>query len=165
MKRLLACFVFLAGSIGAADLWEAPVLPQPFEKEPLRAVRIPEWVQDTMGVGYTLSGMKTESRERSVRAGVTLSEMGFVDPFYAYFDSKLLKRRSPHVPLERLDKDIAEYRKLGIKMLGVVPPGLQAEVYETHPEWRRIAKNTTEIPQVDMKKQPFGGGLCLLGPY
>lgn len=147
------------------ELWEAPVLPQPFEREAFRPIRVPAWVQETIGAGYTLSGMNTAQRERSVAAGVSLSEFGFVDPFYAYFDSKLLKRRSPHVPLERLDKDMAEYRRLGIKMLGVVPPGLQAEVYETHPEWRKISKNTTEIPQVDMVKQPFGGGLCLLGPY
>ena len=147
------------------ELWEAPVLPQPFEREAFRPIRVPPWVQETIGAGYTLSGMNTAQRERAVSAGVTLSEFGFVDPFYAYFDSKLLKRRSPHVPLDRLDKDMAEYRRLGIKMLGVVPPGLQAEVYETHPEWRRISKNTTEIPQVDMVKQPFGGGLCLLGPY
>ena len=91
--------------------------------------------------------------------------MGFVDPFYAYYDSKLLKRRSPHVPLDRLPKDIAEYKKLGVRILGVYPPCLQGEVYETHPEWRRIATNTTEIPTIDMKKYPHGGMLCLLGPY
>ncbi len=172
MKRTRKLLLGLGMLVGAAtpraiadEIWEAPVLPQPFEREAFRPIRVPAWVQDTIGAGYTLSGMNTAQRERAVAAGVTLSEFGFVDPFYAYFDSKLLKRRSPHVPLERLDKDMAEYRRLGIKMLGVVPPGLQAEIYETHPEWRKISKNTTEIPQVDMVKQPFGGGLCLLGPY
>lgn len=33
------------------------------------------------------------------------------------------------------------------------------------PDWRRIATNTTEIPQTDMVKFPHGGMLCLLGPY
>src|SRR5215204_4129489 len=172
MKRIRFYFLGLlfvsaiAASRGfSADIWEAPVMPQPFEREPFRPIRIPNWVQETIGAGYTLSGMNTAQRERAVAAGVTLSELGIVDPFYAYFDSKILKRRSPHVPLERLDKDMAEYRRLGIKMLGVVPPGLQAEIYEAHPEWRRISENTTKIPQVDMVKQPFGGGLCLLGPY
>jgi hypothetical protein len=165
---LLRAFLVIAGILtqaSAADLWEAAVLPQPFEREPFRPIHIPAWVQETIGAGYTLSGMNAAQRQRAVSAGVTLSEFGFVDPFYAYFDSKLLKRRSPHVPLEHLEADMAEYRRLGIKMLGVVPPGLQAEVYEGHPEWRRIGKNTTEIPQVDMVKQPFGGGLCLLAPY
>ncbi len=91
--------------------------------------------------------------------------MGFVDPYYAYYDSKLLQKRSPHVPLDQLEANLAEYRKLGIKVLGVYPPCLQGEVYEKHPEWRRISTDVTEIPQVDMKKQPFGGMLCLLGPY
>ena len=31
----------------------------------------------------------------------------------------------------------------GVRILGVYPPCLQGEVYEGHPEWRRIATNTT----------------------
>jgi hypothetical protein len=161
---LAVCSAFVAQSFGA-DIWEEPVLAQPFEQAPFRPVRLPEWVRETIGVGYTLSGMNTAQRERAVAAGVTISEFGFVDPLYAYYDSNLLLKRSPHVPLERLDKDMAEYRQLGIRMLGVYPPSLQGEVYEKHQEWRRISKNTTEIPQVDMEKQPFGGMLCLLGSY
>ena len=168
---LKAIFAFLAvaavSALGGDErgIWEAPVLAQPFEHAPFRPVRIPEWVRGTLGVGYTLSGMDSVQRERAVAAGVTMSEFGFVDPFYAYYDSKLLARRSPHVPLERLDKDMAEYQRLGVKILGVYPPCLQGEVYETHPEWRRIATNTREIPTIDMKKFPHGGMLCLLGPY
>ena len=122
-------------------------------------------MQDTVGCGYTLSVMDGKARATAAAHGVTISEMGFVDPFYAYYDSKLLKKRSPHVPLGRLEKDIAEYKKLGVRILGVYPPCLQGEVYENHPDWRRIATNTTEIPQIDMKKYPHGGMLCLLGPY
>src|SRR4029077_20499606 len=72
---------------------------------------------------------------------------------------------SPHVPADRLEKDIAEYQRLRVRILGVYPPSLQGEVYEGHPEWRRIATNTTEIPQIDMKAFPHGGMFCLLGPY
>jgi hypothetical protein len=122
-------------------------------------------VQETIGCGYTLSGMDTKARASAAAHGVTISEMGFVDPFYPYYDSKLLKKRSPHVPLGRLEKDIAEYQKLGVRILGVYPPCLQGEVYENHPDWRRIATDTTEIPQIDMKTYPHGGMLCLLGPY
>ncbi len=147
------------------DLWEAPVAKQPFETQPFRPIKPPAWLEETMGCGYTLSAMDSKARQKAAEHGVTLSEIGFVDPFYAYYDSKLLKRRSPHVPLGRLEKDIAEYKKLGVRLLGVYPPCLQAEAYETHPEWRRIATNTTEIPQIDMKKFPHGGMLCLLGPY
>lgn len=140
-------------------------MSQPFEKQPFSEVRIPEWLQSTVGVGYTLSAQNTEQRKKAVELGVTISELGFVDPFYAYYDSKLLKKRSPHVPLERIDQEVAEYRKLGIRILAVYPPCLQGEAYELHPEWRRIATNTTEIPQVDLKEHPYGGMLCLLGPY
>jgi hypothetical protein len=160
--------VTLLSSVVAAaepDIWGRAIMPQPFEKQPFHEVKIPQWLQDTVGVGYTLSGQNTEQRKKAVELGVTISELGFVDPFYAYYDSKLLKKRSPHVPLERIDQEVAEYRKLGIKILAVYPPCLQGEAYELHPDWRRIATNTTEIPQVDLKAHPYGGMLCLLGPY
>lgn len=133
--------------------------------KPRQPLKVPAWLQDTIGVGYTLSGMNTAQRVEAVKHGVTISEMNFVDPFYPYYDSKLLKKRSPHVPLDRLQKDIAEYKKLGIRILAVYPPTLQGEVYETHPDWRRIPTDTTTIPQVDMKKFGHGGMLCPLGPY
>ncbi|MFN0196114.1 MAG: ThuA domain-containing protein [Planctomycetaceae bacterium] len=146
-------------------VFDREIASQPFDKEPFRQIAIPDWVEDTLGCGYTLSGMNSEQRRAAASHGVTISEMNFVDPFYPYYDSKLLKRRSPHVPLERLTNDLAEYKKLGVRVLGVYPPCLQGEVYETHPEWRRIATNTTEIPTIDMVNFPHGGMLCLLGPY
>ena len=149
----------------APDIWGQTILAQPFDKGPFREVKLPAWVQETTGVGYTLSGMNSAERKAAAEMGITISEMGFVDPFYAYYESKFLKRRSPHVPLGRLEKDIAEYQKLGIRVLGVYPPTLQGEVYELHPDWRRIATDTNQVPQVDLKKYPHGGMLCLLGPY
>lgn len=146
-------------------IWGKTILKQPHDKEPFREVRVPAWVEETLGVGYTLSGMNFEQRKRAAEAGVTISEIGFVDPFYAYYDSKFLAKRSPHVPAGQLEKDIAEYRKLGVRLLGVYPPCLQGEAYEKHPEWRRISEDTTKIPQIDMVKYPHGGMLCLLGPY
>lgn len=147
------------------DFWEQPLPAQPFDREPFRPIRPPEWVRRTVGCGYTLSVMNTEQRTKAVEHGVTISEFGFVDPLYVYYDSKLLKRRSPHVPAERIAKEIAEYQRLGVRILGVYPPTLQGEVFEKHPDWRRIATNTTQIPQVDMKQNPAGGMLCILGPY
>lgn len=154
-----------AGQAGPRPIWGRTIMAQPFDRAPFRQVEIPGWLQETVGCGYTLSVMDSKGREAAAAHGVTISEIGFVDPFYAYYDSKLLKRRSPHVPLGRLEKDLAEYRRLGIRVLGVYPPSLQGEVYAAHPEWRRIPTNTREIPQVDLQKYPHGGMLCLLGPY
>ena len=145
--------------------WDAVIMPQPFDKGEFRQVRIPEWVKGTIGSGYTLSVMDTAARERAAAHGVTISEMGFVNPFFACYESKLIANRSPDFPPGRVEKDIAEYKRLGVRILGVYPPCLQGEVYEKHPEWRRIATNTAEIPTIDMKKFPHGGMLCLLGPY
>jgi hypothetical protein len=149
----------------AAEIWDRAILKQPFDKDPFHQIRIPGWVEDTVGVGYTLSGMTTEQRQKAAAAGVTISELIFVDPLYPYYDSRLLKKRSPHVPLDRLRKDVAEYQRIGLRILAVYPPSLQGEVYENHPDWRRVASNTTEIPSLDLRKYPHGGMLCLLGPY
>ncbi len=149
----------------AREIWGPVAGAQPFDKAPFREILIPEWVKGTLGAGYTLSGMGTDARTRAAAAGVTISELGFVDPFYAYYDSKLLKRHSPHVPKDRIHKEVAEYQRLGVRILGVYPPTLQSEAYELHPEWRLISKDTRDIPSVDIKAHPYGGMLCLLGPY
>jgi hypothetical protein len=165
---IAACLLIAPTRWAQADrdaIWGREIMKQPFDREPFREIRIPGWVEETTGCGYTLSVMDSAGRAAAKRHGVTISEVGFVDPFYAYYDSTLLKRRSPHVPLGRVEKDIAEYRRLGIRILGVYPPSLQGEVYENHPEWRRVATDTTEVPSIDLKKYPHGGMLCLLGPY
>ena len=180
MSYLTLFFVLFSG-LGSPRLQAAPppdssppqgpfdqslaIMPQPFDKGPFYCVRIPKWVRQTTGAGYTLSGMDSAARARAASHGVTLSEVNFVDPFYPYYDSKLLKRRSPHVGLDRLPGEIAEYKKLGVKILAVYPPTLQGEVYEAHPDWRRIDTNTSTIPTIDLKKFPHGGMLCPLGPY
>ena len=114
-------------------------MAQPFDTVPFRAIKHPVWVQETIGCGYTLSGMDTKAREAAAAHGVTISEMGFVDPFYAYYDSKLLKKRSPHVPADRLEKDIAEYKRLGVRILGVYPPCLQVGLHGFTPSGALIA--------------------------
>ena len=68
------------------EIWGRVIAPQPFDKAPFREIRVPEWVRGTLGVGYTLSGMSSEKRAKAAAAGVTISEVGFVDPFYAYYD-------------------------------------------------------------------------------
>jgi len=152
---------FLAAS---AALPVAPP-PRPVGPLPFAPVRIPAWVEDTIGAGYTLSGMDTAARTEAARHGVTLSEVNFVDPFFAYYNSQLLRRRSPHVPPGKLEADLAEYKRLGVRVLGVYPPTLQGEVYELHPDWRRVSTDTTDVPTIDLKKYPHGGMLCPLGPY
>jgi hypothetical protein len=109
--------------------------------------------------------MDSEGRAKAARHGVTLSELTFVDPFFAYYDSGLLKKRNPAVPADRLARDIAEYKRLGVRILAVYPPTLQSEVYAAHPDWRRVPTDTAEVPSVDLKTTPHGGMLCPLGPY
>ena len=149
----------------AESIWGRTVGAQPFDSESFREIAIPDWLRETAGVGYTLSGQSEEARAAAAAAGVTISEMGFVNPFFANYDSQLIRRRDPSLPADYISREIASYRRHGVRILAVYPPTLQGEVYEPHPESRHIATDTREIPQVDLKKQPFGGMLCLLGPY
>jgi len=169
LRSLCISCLLLAGycvaQTPASSIWGEELMPQPFDGMPLRPIEIPSWVQNTLGCGYTLSVMQSADRAKAVEHGVSISEMGFVDPFFAYYPSRLLSRRSPYVPAGKLEEEIAEYQRLGVRILAVYPPCLQSEVYELHPEWRRIATDTTEVPTVDLKQYPHGGMLCLLGPY
>jgi hypothetical protein len=70
--------------------------------------------------------MDSAGRARAAEHGVSISEIEFVDPLYAYYDSRLLKRRSPHGPPDPVANEIAEYKRLGIRILGVYPSSPEA---------------------------------------
>lgn len=109
-------------------------MSQPFEVRPFRQVRVPQWVEGTVGCGYTLSVMDAAGRAEAARHGVTISEMGFVNPFFACYDSRFIANRSPEYPSGRVAREIAEYKQLGVRILAVYPPCLPGEVYEKHPD-------------------------------
>jgi hypothetical protein len=73
------------------EIWDKVIFKQPFDRSPFRQITVPAWVEKTTGCGYTLSGMDSLARAAAVAHGVTISELGFVDPFNAYYDSKLLR--------------------------------------------------------------------------
>jgi hypothetical protein len=70
------------------DIWGDAIMKQPFDKEPFRQIKVADWLHDTVGCGYTLSVMDSKARAKAAAHGVSISEVGFVDPFYAYYDSK-----------------------------------------------------------------------------
>ncbi len=64
-------------------------MPQPFDTVAFHEIAVPPWVEETIGCGYTLSVMDGPARQRAAAHGVTISEMGFVDPFYDYRFTRL----------------------------------------------------------------------------
>ncbi len=48
-----------------ASIWGRTIAAEPYDKVAFREILIPEWVQETVGVGYTLS----VQRCRAARAG------------------------------------------------------------------------------------------------
>jgi hypothetical protein len=44
----------LAQAQDKTDVWGRTILPQPHDAAPFREVKVPAWVQETTGVGYTL---------------------------------------------------------------------------------------------------------------
>ena len=163
---LRACAVLLACCAAVpcrGEIYEPTAMPaEPSQVGEFKPIAVPKWVEDLPTVCYTLSAMPGAMREELAAAGGGISEVGFVDPTHVYYESKFLKNRSPHRPADYIEKEIADYDRLGLKILGIYPPTLQGEVYHKHPEWRRIATNTTEIPNTT---DPVGGSLCPIGPY
>ena len=87
MRSTLPVLLLVLGSLWAivplgraevpeSTIWGEPILQQPFDRGIFRQVRIPAWVQETIGCGYTLSGMDSQGRARAAAHGVTISEMG-----------------------------------------------------------------------------------------
>jgi hypothetical protein len=80
---------------------------------------------------------------------VTISEMGFVDPFYAYYDSRLLKKRSPHVPLREEVVPIHDIRVTfgpgyRFRRIHLEPEGRNLEVRKT-PEGVSVVVSRLEV--------------------
>ena len=161
MVLLLTVAVAEAGP----SIWGDTIMKQPYEKTPFREIKVPDWVSDLKVVCYGLPSIDSKEFANLAKDGVETGCVFFGDPFSACYDSKFLKNRSVGYPQERLDKDYAAISKLGLKIIGVIPPALIAEIYFGHPEWRRIETNTTEIPLVDVAKQSYGGPLCMTGPW
>ncbi len=165
MLLLLAFVPSARAQTPPPSIWGRAILSQPFDKQPFHEVAIPDWLNDLTGVTYCFSVMAQADREKAAAAGSEISELGFADPLFVYYPSEYLKHTNPAVPAADIGKRIADYKRLGVRILGGVPPGLIAEVYAAHPEWRSISTDTAVIPSVDLATNPVGGGLCLLGPW
>src|SRR5579871_1705676 len=172
---LLFCAIFsLAGhsapgqqaaQAAAPSIWGKAIQKEPFDTAPFHEIQIPDWLEEMTRLTYCFSVSDGITRDRATLAGSQMSEMGFDNPFYVNYPSALLKKRDPNLPSDYIEKEIADYKRRHVRILAVVPPGLQGEIYAQHPDWRRIPTNTTVIPAVDTKSDPIGGPLCLLGPW
>jgi hypothetical protein len=149
----------------AKSIWERTLPAQPFDTQPFRQIAVPDWLEETTRVTYCFSVMDAKMRDRATQAGSQMSEMGFVSPLFVNYPSAILKKRDPNLPADYIDKEIADYKRRHVRILAVVPPGLQGEIYAAHPDWRRITTDTRAIPQIDVNVNAVGGPLCLLGPW
>ncbi|MEI6913928.1 MAG: beta-galactosidase trimerization domain-containing protein, partial [Armatimonadota bacterium] len=155
----------MAGAIdadAAPDIWGKTIMKQPFDEQPVREIKIPEWVLDSPRYNYSVTALG--NYKEAAASGTQLGELAFGDTKGVYYDSKLLKR-TPGIPDGLLEKQIANYTKNGIRTIGAIPPCLMAQAYSEHPEWRGIPNNTTEIPNLDLAQNPAGGWLCQIGPW
>ena len=147
------------------DIWDRAIFKQPFDTTPLHRIKPPDWLNDITCLTYCFSVMDQNSRQSAADIGAQMSEMGFVDPFFVHYDSEFLHQHPPGYNPEKIKEEIANYKRMGVRIIAVYPPGLQSEIYSANPQWRQISTNTTEIPNTDMELYPFGGPLCLMGPY
>ena len=160
---LIVCARSATGAEAADGIWGKVIVQGPLDTRPFRAIRPPGWVMDLTTNVYCVS--ITEEFDLAAQLGAQIGELRLVDLVHVNYDSAYLKSRNPDLPADYAEKMIAEYKKRGIRIISGHGPWLQAEIYKAHPEWRAIDANTTEIPEVDMDAQPYGGRLCQLGPW
>jgi hypothetical protein len=134
-----------------------------FDKEPVREIKIPDWLEETTCVVYTLT--QFEMYKEAAEAGAQLGEMSFVDTGWVNFKSKHLERMNPHLKPGQIERQIESYKKNGIRIMASFGPRQQVEMAEKHPDWRSIERNTTNIPPMDLGRAPAGPALCLMGPW
>jgi hypothetical protein len=75
MNRCLTLALLLIASpaLGQEDPFAEEVMPQPFDQvvqngKPFRAIRVPAWLEETIGAGYTLSGMDFKACEAALHS-------------------------------------------------------------------------------------------------
>lgn len=162
--RILVAGLALAAAGQAASaqqIWGKATMKQPFDKEPFREVRIPDWLNETTRFVHGIA--ETDSWDEAAKAGAQMTEVFFGDARGAKYPSKLLPVH-PDSP-DSAPKHLAECKKRGIRVLAVVWPCYMAKLYREHADWRRIATNTTVIPEEDATTALYGGQLCEIGPW
>ncbi len=144
------------------EIWGPRIAAQPFDIQPFRAIRIPEWLKDISRYAYSVPD--SENYRLAADHGVQMIDIAFGDPFGALFDSKFLAR-NPQIPADHLTRYVGECKRLGMRVTASIPPGLQVQAWKKHPDWRAVRTNSRDIPEVDLVQNPVGGGLCQMGPW
>ena len=141
----------------AEGIWGRTVMSQAFDEKPFREVNVPSWLLDTVNYCYGLQ----RDWDSAVKYGAQMGEIAFGGTDYFKYESKFVSLH-PNVGKDEMEQLAGEFRQRNIRIVGAFPPCLQKEIYDKHPEFRRIAENHNRIPQ---SSRPEGGWLCQLGPW
>ncbi len=140
-----------------SNAFEGPLaVKEPFDKAPLRPVKLPAWLED-------VSSQIFGSFDEAVECGAQIAEVGLGDPMYVYYPSKLLPM-DPKVKPDDFGNKCEAYAKAGIRVLAALPPRLQATIYAQHPDWRSKDRRDQLLPEVGPDNK-YGGSLCMMGPW
>jgi hypothetical protein len=163
IATLIAC-AFLSATLStenacAADpgIWGRTVMSQAFDEKPFREVNVPGWLLETVNYCYGLQ----RDWDSAVKYGAQMGEVVFGGTDHFKYESKFVSLH-PNVSVDAMAKEVQEFRKRGVRLVGAFAPCLQKEIYDKHPEFRGITENSTRIPN---SKSPEGGWLCQIGPW
>jgi hypothetical protein len=140
-------------------IWDRRLMAQQFDEKPVREIRVPDWLEGITNYCYGATAYLDESESY----GVQMTELAFGDPDHLRYPSKHFQM-DPRASPDDLTKQVAEVRRRGMRVIAAFTPCFQRDAYITHPEWRLIPTNTTEIPN-DIDKNSYGGWLCQIGPW
>ncbi len=150
----------------APDIWGRTILPQPFDAQPFREIKIPAWVQDTIGCGYTLSAMDRAARERAARPRRHDQRDGLRRPVLRLLRQQAAGAAQPaRAAWSDCPRTSPSTSGWACASWESIPLACKAKSTRSIPTGGGSTTNTTDIPAIDLEKFPHGGMLCLLGPY
>ena len=147
------------GEAASSTIWDRELMSQHFDAGPVRAIRVPDWLQNISNYCYGAISHIDESEEH----GVQMTELGFGDSNHLYYPSQYFEMDPNRAP-EQVAKQVEEARKRGMRVIAAFTPCYNREAYIAHPDWRLIPSNTTVIPD-ELGQNPYGGWLCQIGPW
>ncbi|MEI6913621.1 MAG: hypothetical protein WCL39_00655 [Armatimonadota bacterium] len=136
--------------------WGEPLIKEPFDKSPFRPVEIPAWLEDV--TAYIFS-----SPEEAVEFKAQMAPLGIGGIDYVYYPSKLLPM-APGTDPNEMQKKVDAFKKAGIRCIAAIPPRIMMDPYAKHPEWRSKKTRDEVTPEIS-PENPYGGYLCMMGPW
>lgn len=99
------------------SIWDHELMSQQFDDRPVRAIRVPAWLQNVSNYCYGAMSHADESQEH----GVQMTELAFGDPRYLAYPSQYFEM-DPNRSPEQIATQVEEARRRGMRVIAAFTP-------------------------------------------